>query len=80
MGETVRTSARRSSSGTSACQLATGRRRWARAWRSLSVWVAASRGQLGVTTSSGARSATCACVPRVLATVLACRPSMSAVT
>jgi len=80
MGETVRTSARCSSSGSSACQLATERSRCARAWVSLSTSVPGACGHDGVTASSGARRLMCACVPRVLFTVLACSPLTSAVT
>ncbi len=78
MGETPATAGNPSNSGTSACQLATERKRCARGWVSVNAAASGNAGAAGVTRSSGARSVTCACAPSVLARVLACRPLMSA--
>src|SRR3989344_4870948 len=77
MGETPATSGKRSSSGTSACQLATDRRRWARGWVSVSAAVPGKTGAAGMTRSSGARRVMCAWAPSVLARVFDCKPLIS---
>ena len=78
MGETAVTSGNCSSTGISACQLATERRRWARGWASASTRVCASVARALSTVSSGARTLRCDWAPKVLVMVLLCSPLISA--
>ncbi|MCC2633340.1 MAG: hypothetical protein K0S48_1226 [Ramlibacter sp.] len=78
IGDTAAMAGWASSKGTSACQLATERSRCARGWVSVTEPRLAGRSIAGATTSSGASMLTWAWAPSVLASVLPCRPVMSA--
>ena len=67
-----------SSSGTSACQLATERKRCARGCVCVNRVLPGSGNAAGVTRSSGERIVMWACAPSVLVSVLLCSPLISA--